>query len=43
MGVTSLSFTLRVDRKDELKAFRELMVEGIKDIDEVLETFVVKK
>lgn len=39
IGSTALNFTLRTDVKTELKAFREMMVAAMADIDKELEAF----
>ena len=33
---TNLNFNLRVDNSSELKAFKDCMIEAIRDIDELL-------
>jgi len=32
-GTVTLNFTLRIDVKQELKDFKDLLLEGVKDID----------
>lgn len=37
-GNVQLSFTLRVDNSSELRPFRDLLAEALKDVDEVVAT-----